>query len=314
MKYYQLAVLWVVLTLVSVSCGSQSDQKQLVENAPYISIKLEDDTGRKLSLPSAPERIVSIAPNITESIFAIGAGDMMVARSQACDYPYEVESIPPVTTYPELDLEQIRATEADLIVTTDEIFTQEDLDLLKVLDIPVYLQSYEKLQDVYKGIRTLGKVLGKQEQANTLADSLEELEGQIIDSTQNEIKYSTLILISSDPLMVVGGTGFLNELIEKAGGKNAFGSIKESYPTVTQEAILKAAPEYLIIPGKRSQAYAELINLYPALTNTPADIQKQVYLVNPDLYFRPGPRMLDALLELTNILHSKYTRSSFISP
>jgi iron complex transport system substrate-binding protein len=264
-------------------------------------------------LPGTPERIASLAPNLTEMLFAIGAEDQLIARSQACDYPPQVANIPAITTYPGLDLEQLQATGADLLLTTDEIFTLDDIQQLERLNIPIYLQSYRSLADVYRCMKDLGSLLGRETYAAQVADSLARLEQAVMDSTESQIKYRTLILISNDPLKVVGGQGFLHELIGKAGGLNVFGELDEAYPTVTVEAILKAEPEFLILPSKDDQIYADLLVQYPLLYNTPADVQKQVHVVDPDLLYRPGPRMLEGLLQVTHILHTQLNPQKFLN-
>jgi iron complex transport system substrate-binding protein len=304
---------WLSLLLgLLTACEGNDERRRLVEDAPSIAQHLEDQVGRELTLSNKPTRIISLAPNITEILFAIGAEDKLVARSQACDYPAEVDRYPTVTTYPELDLEQLKALDPDLIITTDEIFTPEDLALLDKLQLPIYLQRYDSLADVYRGMRELGEVLDVADQANRVADSLMALEQRVLDSTANAVHYRTTVLISNDPLKVVGGQGYLNQLIVNAGGLNVFADVQQPYPTTTVEQLLKAEPEYLILPSKQQGVYANLLEQYPALYNTPADVYDQVYVIDPDLLYRPGPRMLQGLLQLTHVLHSKLNPQFFI--
>lgn len=305
--------LFLVLGFFFLSCAQQK-RRQLVEEAPLISQTYTDQTGRAISLDRQPRQLVSIAPNLTEMVFAIGAGDRLVARSQACNYPPAVADIPAVTTYPELDLEQLQATGAELVLTTDEIFSPADLELLEQIGLPVYLQHYETLDDVYAGIRDLGQLLGRKAPAKALADSLQNLEAAISKATENEIKYRSMILISTDPLKVVGGRGFLHELIEKAGGMNIYEEAEDAYHVTTVEEIMKLQPEFLILPSSNTQVYNELLEQFPMLYNTPAAYHKQVHVMDPDLLYRPGPRMLEGLLELTSILHSKLTPQLFLNP
>lgn len=305
-------IFFCVIILLLTACGNDKN-KELIDNAPLISQAYTDHTGRQISLPQAPQRVVSIAPNITEMIFAIDGQDKLVARSQACDYPEETADFPTVTTYPELSLEELKATEGDLIVTTDEIFSPDKIERISQIGIPIYLQTYKKLSDVYRGIRDLGILLQKEKVANQIADSLENLEAQITTATEGEVKYGTLILVSAYPeIIVVGGKGFLNEIIQKSGGRNLFADKDQAYYTSSVEEILSRNPEYLILPSGNDQVYAELINQYPALFNTTADKNKQVHVVNPDYFYRPGPRMLEGLMALTHILHNQLNRENFV--
>jgi iron complex transport system substrate-binding protein len=309
----RLTPLYFISLSLLLACGP-AQKRELVENAPLISQSYTDDTGRKVALPQAPKRIVSLAPNVTEMIYALGGEDKLVARSQACDYPEAVNDIPRVTTYPAFSLEEIKGTGGDLILTTDEIFSPDKVEQLSRLDIPIYLQSYQSLSDVYRGIRDLGKLLDRQEAANAVADSLADLEKRIVAETEDEVKYRTLIIVSAYPeILVVGGSGFLHELIENAGGRNIFADKNQAYYSTTVEEILYRQPEYLILPSENDQVYAELLSQHPALYNTPADEQKQVHVVNPDWMYRPGPRMLEGLLQLTHILHTQLNRDMFVS-
>lgn len=306
---------WMALVLLlSLTACEKVQRHRLVKDAPLIGVSLTDDLGRKLSLPQAPRRIVSMAPSITEIIFAIGAGDRLIARSQACNYPEAAFQVEEITTYPELDREQLMRTGADLLLTTDEIFGPEAIRLIEETGIPVYVQRYDSLSGIYRNIRNIGKLLGTEQQANRVADSLESLAQKITQVTKDEIKYGAMILVSSDPLMAAGGKGYLNEMIQMAGGRNIFEKRAEAYPHVTVEEILRAQPEILIIPSNNQQAYAELLALYPMLSSTPADYRKQVFLIHPDLLFRPGPRALRGLLELTHILHTNLPPDRFLSP
>ncbi len=302
----------LMTALLLAACGGSGDRKKLVESAPTISQQLKDQTGRTIQLPNRPERIISLAPNITEIIFAIGAEGKLIGRSQACDYPAAVKSFPEVVTYPQLDLEQLKSLDPDLIITTDEIFTPDDIATLERLGLPIYLQRYQSLNDVYKGMEELGELLGTADQAKLVADSLRRIEASVLDSTEGAVHYRTTLLISGDPLKVAGGSGYLNQLIINAGGKNVYEESEEPYPTTTVEQLLQLQTEYLILPSKDKHVYQDLLDLYPALYNTPADVNKQVHVIDPDLVYRPGPRMLQGLLELTHILHSRLNPQVFL--
>ncbi|MDX2285649.1 MAG: helical backbone metal receptor [Bacteroidia bacterium] len=292
--------------------GCRDGRRKLVEAAPLISTTYRDDAGRQFSLADPPDSVISLAPNITEMIFAIGAEDRLAARSQACDYPPAAAMLNEIVTYPALDLEQIQAAGGDLLITTDEIFTPDDIAQLERLGLPIYLQSYDSLADVYRCIRTLGELLDRREPARRLADSLQQIERAVSEAVTAFVKYKTVILISADPLKVVGGTGFLNELLVKAGGTNVFAGKPEAYYSTTVEELLQQQPEVMILPSTDPQVYAQLIALYPALYNTPAEVNKQVHTIHPDLLYRPGPRMIEGLAELAHLLHSSVTPDRFL--
>lgn len=312
MKSYSVVIF--LLASVLFSCQSEdSERKKLIENAPLISRTFVDDTGKEIRLPRQPQKILSLAPNITEIIFAIGAEDKLIGRSQACDYPEGVANIEEFQTYPSLDLEQIKGSGAELLLVTDEIFTRDDILTLERLGLPVYQQSYKGLEDVYQGIRKLGVILEAEKEANQLADSLADLEKRIVEQTEGLAKYRAIMLITNNsPLKVAGGGGYLNTMIEEAGAKNVFETLPKAYQDITPESFLASKPEYLILPSGSDQAYNELLANFPALYYTKAQENGQVHIVDPDLFYRPGPRLLDGLLVLSQIFHSQLTRDQFV--
>ncbi|MEZ4687080.1 MAG: helical backbone metal receptor [Bacteroidia bacterium] len=305
------AVFFILLLPGLVSCNGNS-RKKLAQEAPLISKSYTDGLGRSVQLARAPQRVVSIAPNITEIMYAIGASDKLIAGSEACDFPAATDTLPRLVTYPSLDLEQIQFFKPDLILTTDEIFTPDQIERIEAMGTPVFVQSYQSLDDVFDNMRELGEVLGKKEQANHVADSLKALVERIAAKTDNEVKFGTLIFISDNPLKVVGGKGVLHNLIGLAGGENAMGKFEDPYPEVTSEAILQAKPEVIIFPSNDEQIYANLLAEFPWLSNTPADVNKRIFIMDPDLLYRPGPRMVTGLLQLTQSLHSGLTADKFL--
>lgn len=279
-----------VISLGLLLGACSNDKRKLIESAPLISRTYTDDTGREILLSSPPKKIISLAPNITEMIYAIGAEDKLIARSEACNYPYEVGEIEEISLTPSLDVEALKSLSPDLIFTTDDSFTPEQVAVMEQEDLPIYLQSYQNLADIYEGIRKLGTILGHPDEANQLADSLTRLEKLIVDSTQNQVQYGAMLLVGNRPLEVVGNRGVLGEILNKAGAKNVFAEFDSVFVHPTEAVTFNKQPEFLIIPTENGQAYANLLELYPSLYNTPADALKQVFVVDPEILFRPGPR------------------------
>ncbi|MFN0202411.1 MAG: ABC transporter substrate-binding protein [Bacteroidia bacterium] len=298
---------------VLLFAACQSSDKKMVQNAPMITQSYRDDMGREVGLPAKIERVVSLAPSITEMIYAIGGQDKLVARSQACDFPAETAQKEIVTTYPNVDLEALKAKNPEVVLLTDEIFGSELIPNIEKLGLKVYLQGFLHTQDIPRCMRNLGKILDCEKKANQVADSLENLEKNIVKLTENQAKYRTLMLVSDNPLIAIGGKGFLHEMIQKAGGKNIFENKKEAYPVVTIEEILDMQPEYLILPTKNDQLYAQIMTQYPMLQHTVANAQKQVFMLDPDFLFRPGPRTMEGLMQLTNTLHSTLTKEKLLN-
>lgn len=297
------------LTLL-ISCSDS--RRKAIESAPLISRTFTDDQGTEITLKRPARRLVSLAPNITEMIYSIGAEDKLVGRSEACNYPYEVSEIDEVSLSPVLDVNFLLDLQPDLVFTTDESFTREQIDLLRREGLEIYVQSYRSLADIYDRIKDLGEITGAEERANFVADSLAALEARIVDSTQNQVQYGTMMLVGNQPLEIVGDKGILGEILSKSGAKNVYAGIDSAFVHPTEMQALEKQAEFLIIPSTNDQFYANLLVQYPALYNTPADALKQVYVIDPEILYRPGPRILEGLMELTQILHNRLKREVFV--
>ncbi|HHG83229.1 MAG TPA: hypothetical protein ENJ82_00640 [Bacteroidetes bacterium] len=295
------------LLLFVILLGSCDHPKQaVIASAPLISEHFTDDVNREVTLAQVPQKVISLAPNITEMIYAIGGEDKLIARSQVCDYPEAVLYLPEVSAYPSIDLPAIARMEPDLVLASSEIHNPIIHDYFDRLNLNLFFQSYETFDDIYRNIKVLGEMLHITEAANQLVDSLSHMEQLISDSTANQIKYKTVIIMGVEPIIVAGGGSFLNEMLAKAGGKNAFANVEERYPEITAEQLVKAAPEYLLFPTKNDQMYAELIARYPDLhTLLPAALNKHVFVVEPSITVRPGPRIIEGLVALVRLLHPR---------
>ena len=140
------------------------------------------------------------------------------------------------------------------------------------------------------------------------------LRRRVSKATEGQVHYGVLMIADVHSLLVVGGSGYLNELITQAGGKNVMSTRQEAFFQASPEELLNARPEYILIPTRDEQAYTSLVGRYPGLDHTRAAVYKQVFIVDPDKYFRPGPRLIEALLELTQILHNDLQPDRFIEP
>ena len=303
------------LIALLTACDANPHRK-MVENAPFISQTYTDDLNREVTLQETPKTIVSLAPGITEILYAIGAADLVIARSEACNYPEWVEDKPGIPLFPLLDRDSALSFHPDLFLASDETVSIEESLFFEEFDQSIYFQTYDSFPDIYRNIRRIGVLTGKEQLANHLADSLETIEKNIVAETFDEIKYSTVILISIDPLVVAGGSSFMNEMITKAGGKNPFSEKLEKYPVVTEEEMVQANIEFIILPTRNAggNMLSHLTSRYPRLAILPAVQLGQVFDHLPkDLILRPGPRSIEGLALLTRALHASIDTQVFFS-
>ncbi len=294
----------IFISLLWSGCGHPN--RELIESAPLISHGFKDAYGRSLVLQRVPQRVISLANSITETIYAIGAQDLLVGVSHDSDFPSDANSKTSIITYSEFDLPAVIELLPDLVLASTEIHDQRQADFFDRYKIKLYFEDYETLADIFTSIRTTGEMLGKEKEANHLADSLAALTKMIADSTAGQIQYNTVIVLGIDPITVVGSKSFMNDLLLKAGGKNAFGGLPEKYPTVTAEEFIKASPEYVILPTTNDKAWNDLISLHPEIQlGIPATEKNHIFQVEPEVIVRPGPRIVEGLSYLTRVLHSR---------
>ena len=284
---------WICIFIIWSGCGRGGEDSP--NSGDTIPEESEVQIGVMLS-EKLPERIISTAPNLTEILFALGAEEHIVARSQACDFPSGVDSLPIVKTYPDLDLEQIAFYRPDLIVTTDELFTPDQIEMMNSRNIPLLVQSYRNIPQILTGIRELGEIVGKKDQAISVSDSLQQIVDQL---TREREQLSTfpkaILIIGEDPLVVVGGGGYIHDLIELAGWKNAFGDKELAYFESTVEELQQVDPDIIIFPAANEIDISERFTFFPLLKKLRAYQKKHIFRIHPDLIYRPGPRLFQGL-------------------
>lgn len=262
--------------------------------------------------PSAPaeppRRIVSLAPSHTEILFAIGAGDHVVAATVEDDYPPEVEALPKVggMTVETLDLERVLAARPDLVVALD--FDQDDaVGALRRLGLRVEVIPAASLDDLFVAIRRLGEISARREAAEALAASLGERIERVrrkVESVPAEARPRVFYEVWDRPLMTAGPGTFVGELIETAGGVNVFGDVESLYPRVSLEAVLRRDPEVVLAPDFHGTLVtAGSLAARPGWEAVGAVRDGRVHTVDGDLVSRPGPRLVEALEIFARLLH-----------
>jgi iron complex transport system substrate-binding protein len=286
--------------------GCSNPKKELVQNAPLISRSFKDDYGRSMVLSRVPTRVVSLAANITETIYAIGAEKRVAGVSHDSDYPRAASGLPFVITYPDFDLPSVVALNPDLVLASTEIHDSGISSFFDRYKVNLHFQDYPDMASIFESIREIGQMLASEEAANHLADSLAAQTKMIADSTAGQIKYKTVIVLGIDPITVVGSKSFMNDMITKAGGSNPFGILPGKYPTVTADQFILAAPEYVLIPTHNDRAWNDLIALHPEIhTKIPATELNHIFQMEPEAIVRPGPRIVEGLAYITRVLHSR---------
>ncbi|MCD6352392.1 MAG: ABC transporter substrate-binding protein [Armatimonadetes bacterium] len=270
-----------------------------------------DDLGEQVTLAHPARRVVSVAPNLTEIVYFIGAGDRLVGRTDFCDYPPEVKHKPSIGGVVTPSLEKVLALYPDLVLVargTDLYFIQR----LRRQGLPVFASDPKSLDDVFELILAIGRMLG---QDTVAARKVSELRARV-KSMSKEVPIEhpqprALAIISLDPVFVAGGGSFLDDLLRRAGFQNA---ASEDKPWVQwgAERILAADPDLLIYvsqSGDDKEALAAF--LHPPWSGLKAVAESRIYAVREDLVTIPGPRLVEGLQKLILIRHQATAALSF---
>ncbi len=257
---------------------------------------------------AAARRVVSIIPATTEMLFAMGAGDRVVAVGSYDRFPAEVDWLPRVGALLDPNVERILSLKPDLVVLYG---TQADLRAqLERAGVPYYAYVHRGLADITQTIRTLGERVGVDAAANGLADRLERQLAEIRARIAGTPRPKTLLVFGREPgtlrnIDASGGIGFLHDMLEAAGGADVLGDTKQQSVMMSTELVLARAPEVIIeLRYTRGDAAAAAdLRAWDALASVPAVKNHKVFLLQGEEFVVPGPRVVAATERLARTLH-----------
>jgi iron complex transport system substrate-binding protein len=264
--------------------------------------EVTDEAGRHVRLPVKVQRIVSLAPNLTEIVYAVGAGDRLVGRTKYCDYPAEVKTVAEIGDTITPSIERIIALKPQVVLVSTasqlEAFTRQ----LDEQRIAVYVTNPHSLEEVFRSIATLGDLFGTHERAEKLVADLRR-RADVVSAAVSATKPVTVFYqVSNEPLYTIGRESYLTDLVRRAGGVSVTADVPTSFPRFSGEAALAARPEAIILPTGGSMGNANS-TVAASLKNSPAAMNNRVFKINEDHLSRPGPRLVDGLEAMARALH-----------
>jgi len=250
----------------------------------------------------APRRIVSLAPSVTETLFALGFGDRLAGVTTYCDYPAEARKLPKIGDFMNPSLEAVVAKRPDLVIgvagATDPVKARE----MGWLGLKVVLVSVSNLSDILAAIRSISALLGNEKEGEKLiakiAAQVEDVKRRIAPAARR----SVLMVVGFQPLISVGGKNFIDELITLAGGDNIARSAAQPWLNLPDEVVVAKAPQVIIEAGMGSE-WGKSVKRWGDLRSIPAVREGRVYSYSSDKILRPGPRFGEALAELARLIH-----------
>ena len=289
----------VLILLATTGCFSN---KNAAPNSSQTTRELIDDAGRSVSVPFRVERIISLAPNLTEIVYAVGAGDRLVGNTAYCDFPPAAKSVEKVGDTLHPSLERIIGLRPQLVLVSTasqlEVFTQQ----LEAHNIAVFVTDPHDLEGVFRSIERLGDITGQVVQAKQLVEQLRARAIAVEAAVKEKQPVTVFYQLSGEPLYTAGHDAFVTDLIRRAGGVSVTSSVPGAWPKFSSESALAARPEAIVLPTGASMGEANS-SVADALKGSPAVRGGRVYKINDDILVRPGPRAVDGLEEMARAFH-----------
>ena len=306
-QFAYVAMIGVLLALVSAACGGGSDDGTTSESGDRFPVALERSDGQTLTIESPPQRMVVLSPGHVEILFAIGAGDQVVAVDQNSDFPPEAAAIEPKLSGFEPSLEAIAAVDPDLVIVSFD--ADGIVGALDGLGIPVFLDDIDSrittIEGVFESIVELGRATGHTAEAEELVAQLEARVDAVVEAVA-DVEQGPRIYHEQDTYQgfnTAGLESFVGDLYNKLKARNIALADEGAYPTLQSEAIIERNPEVILLADAAFGETPEVVAARPGWDTIDAVANDWVYAVDPDIFSRPGPRIVDALEELARLLY-----------
>jgi len=255
---------------------------------------------------SPPQRIVSLAPSATESLFALGLGESVVGVSTYCDHPPEVRKIERVGTFLVPNVERILERRPDVIVAVPSPGNQTPVESLRRLGLRVVVINPDSVTEIEAALRVLGKELGRAEAAERLVASMREQIESVRKRVAGRPPRRVLMVVGHTPLVAAGKGSYADELIALAGGVNVAGAAGGGWPHLSVEFPLTAAPEVIVdtsMGNEEMTSDAAALEYWSRFPTIPAVRERRIHGAGAYVLLHPGPRIGEALTALARFIH-----------
>lgn len=282
----------LILLAAPIIYGACQSKTSSPDNARVFT----DELGRTIRVKPDPQRIISLAPSITETLFALGAGDRIAGVTTFCDYPAEAGQKEKVGDTLRPSVEKIVSLKPDLVIISTSSQLEGFLKKFEEIGIPVYINNPRNIDETISSIERIGEVLGLENRARELASSLRARVLAVRSRVASSDHPMVLFMLGTEPLIVPGRPSFINNLIEEAGGRSVSADAEADYPQFSYETALARQPEIIFLQAGQEP-------LPDRLKETPAARAGRVYRLDDALLLRPGPRIIDGLEQIAAKIH-----------
>jgi iron complex transport system substrate-binding protein len=271
----------------------------------FILFGLNVYAGESLLHPAqaaVPRKVVSLAPSVTETLFALGFGDRLVGVTTYCDYPPAARRLPKIGGFMNPSLEVIVAKKPDLVIGVSSATDPAKAREMERLGLRVTLISVASLNDILTSIKSIARLMGDPQAGEKLVAKIDADIQNVKKRVARAPRWPVLLAVGIRPLVVVGGSNFIDELITLAGGKNIAGSAAQPWLNLPEEYVVAKAPQVIIEAGMGSERQP-FGQRWGDLKSVPAVTNGRVYSYPSDKILRPGPRVGEASRELAGLIH-----------
>jgi iron complex transport system substrate-binding protein len=290
-------MLLVATTVLMVACGGGSGSD---EEAPTGPLVLTDAVGREVTLPEKVERVVTLAPSVTESLYAIGAGEQVVGRTEFDNYPPEVEALPVVGGFSadQVNVETVVSLGSDVVLGGSDL-QQPLAEAFEAAGVTFFVFNPETIDEIYQMLDLLGQITGHEDGAQAVIDDMQTriaaVEEAIADVSEEE-RPTVFYEVWDEPLLTAGPTTYIGEMLVLAGGVDIFADLEKPYSQVSAETVIERQPEFILGPDTHGDALTpESLAARPGWETIPAVQNNAVVLMDGDIMSRSGPRVVEAI-------------------
>jgi iron complex transport system substrate-binding protein len=289
-------IFWILLFLGSVPLIAQA-------GAPARRI-VADPVGRRVEVSSDPQRVVALAPSITEIVYALGRQDILKGVSRFSDFPTAAEKLPKVGSYIQLDVERIVALSPDLCIGIKDGNPLAVVEQLDSLGVPVFAVNSVDMESTMRSIQAIGQVLNAGPRAKEIVADMRRRIQYVADTAKKAArKPRVFVQIGVSPIVSVGDGTFINELITLAGGVNVAAG-PNPYPRFSVEQVIAMAPDVLVICSMaRATVFEEVKAGWMQWPAIPAVTDQAVFIAPNNIFDRPTPRLVDGLEQMARYIH-----------
>jgi iron complex transport system substrate-binding protein len=279
----------------------------LVFTNAQAAITMNDDTGATVVLPRPAQRVVSLAPHVTEMLFAAGGSERIVGTVRFSDYPAAARDIPRVGDNRQVDIERLLALKPDLLVVWRHNASMRQMEQLRQLGIPLYYSEPRKLDDIPEAVSRLGRLMGTTPQAERSAAELRAQLQSLATRYRDKSPVRVFYQVWDRPLYTLNERHIVNDAIRVCGGENIFARLPLVAPSLSPEAVLQENPEVIVSGDRDDQAVSgvDMWKKYPSLL---AVRRGNLFALDGDLMNRSGPRIIAGAAQLCEKLELARTR------